>query len=701
MRKLLLKLVYTCFFLFSGVVISGVYGINDPKYPFHPQTDYSFVSSNLPIVVIDLDERMANKEEDKRVPASMKIIWNKSGTVNQVTETESFDYDGKIGIKYRGNSSYSLSDKKPFALRIQDENGKKQKASILGMGEDEDWALLAPYADKSMIRDVLLFELMRGTFEYTPSGRYCELVLNGVYQGVYIMAARVRQGSKRINIEAPTADVGDGVTGGYHLEIDRSDEPGFAGSVYPKDLRENSIYVKTFYQYKYPDQEELSTAQQNYIQTHVRNMEEAIAGDNFKNKETGYRAYLDTASLMDFYLAQELSKNIDAYRLSTPLYKYSDDVDKRFKFSIWDFNISMGNANYKDGWSPEGWAFNTNRFSDNNSVPWMFKRILQDEEFCANLKERWGKYRGNRLSENQINAKIDSLTSLLQEAQVRNFTVWNRFYAEVWPNYYIATSWEDEISYLKGWLGKRTKWLDNQWTSNDVNHVVNAGFEATSTRGTKPESWLPEWSVSSTNAVYLSTTDKRSGIYGLLINADSKASQILTEVTPGIYTLKVWVKTLSDPGGYVYVKYHTGANGQDEKRKTVTPGEEFTLLEIDNIEVSNSFVEIGFGAQGKAGNIRLWVDDVEFSKQKTIVGNTEIKKEPEWLEIKANRAQKELTILINGSIPSGLDIEVFEITGRKAYAAKITSEQTVIQNIFKTNQLYIVRVGNEVRKVLM
>ncbi len=692
-------LLHVCLLLFAELNITDIHAVNDSKYPFHPSVNLPFSSSNLPIVVIELDERMADKEQDKRVSATMKIIWNEDGKINYLTDTENIDYAGKIGIKYRGNSSFLNSDKKPFAVRTQDDNGKKKNVSILGMPEDNDWALLAPYTDKSMIRDILLFELMRGTMDYVPSGKYCELVLNGVYQGIYIMTARVRQGEHRLNIEAPTADEGDGLTGGYHLEIDRNDDPGFWGIINAKSPSGNELGSKPFYQFKYPDEEDLSAAQKNYIINLVWEMEMAIAGEQFKDMETGYRAYLDTASVMDYYIAQEISKNPDAYRLSTPLYKYPNSVDKRFKFSIWDFNISMGNADYLDGWSTEGWAYNNNRFSEENKVPYMFKRLLQDEVFHINLKKRWAYYRENRFTNENIMVKIDSLISLLHESQERNFAIWNRFDRYVWPNYYIGSSWNDEINYLKEWLIKRVEWIDTQWSQEEVNFIANGDFEASLPKGNNVEAWLSEWTKAGT--VSLATGNAHNGNYCLLLRRGSKVYQTVTELTPGKYTLKAWVRTTSDPGASMYIKYMDKNNLSTEMTKNIEGNKDYHLIEINNIDISNNFVEVGFNTQDKLGDIRLRVDDIELVKQSGTVSN-EIITEPAdtWVNISMNRQQLELHISIINDMKGYPEVVIYDITGRIVYHKKLSSQNEIIRNIFVPNTIYIVQAGNEVKKII-
>ena len=679
---------------------SHLLGVNDPKYPFHPSKELNFTSSNLPIVIIDLDTRMADKEKDSRISATMKIIWNKSGGENKATDINTYDYNGKIDIKYRGNSSFSMSDKKPFALRTLNNAGSKQKVSILGMEADDDWALLAPFNDKSLIRDVLLFDLMRGTLEYVPTGKYCELILNGVYQGIYIMTARVKQGSNRINIDKPASDSGDGLTGGYHLEIDRNDSPGFWGVTNIQDLKGKEKNQKIFYQYKYPDEEDMSEAQKNYIKNHVFDMERAIAGENFKNSQTGYRAYIDTMSIMNFFIAQELSKNVDAYRLSTPLYKYPDSKDKRFKFSIWDFNISMGNANYMSAWSATGWAYNTNRFDDGNLIPVMFIKILQDEVFYNNLKERWTEYRKNRLSSERITQVMDSLVQLLNKPRKRNFEIWNRFNSYVWPNYYISSSWEDEISHLKDWLYKRVAWMDSQWSFENPNLIPNNDFEAAGKRGIWNETWMSEWTTSGTVTL---SNNSHWGTYALSLYSNSNGYQVITALAPGKYTFKAWAQTISDPGGLITLSDYNKQQKYNPLRINVEPNKDWHLIEINDIEVDNSFMEIRFSTSYGTSDVRLRVDDLELIKQPSNAGNAEIGMDDlDLVKIIFDKNNRQLEIIPTNTMIDASVVEIFNISGNKIYSGKINPSSTLkINGIFANEGIYIIKIGAFIRKIIL
>ena len=184
-------------------------------------------STNLPIVWLTVDGTM---QQDERITARMKILHNGDGITNYADTVahpgQHIEYDGYVGIRYRGKSSYTYSSKKPYSFRPLnrplEEGGSWVKVSLLGMGKDNNWALLGPYADKSMLRDLLAFEISRPWMEYTPQGRYCEVIYNGIYYGVYILSEVVSKGRYRLHLDDP-GEEGDELSGGYLMEVERDD----------------------------------------------------------------------------------------------------------------------------------------------------------------------------------------------------------------------------------------------------------------------------------------------------------------------------------------------------------------------------------------------------------------------------------------------------------------------------------------------
>ena len=157
-------------------------------------------STNLPIVWIGTGGATVSK--NYRITATMKIIHNGDGRLNYTDTTahpdQHVEYDGYVGLRYRGNTSFSYSAKKPYSFRPIDrpleDGGDWKKVALLGMGKDSRWILLAPYNDKSLMRDMLAFEFARPWMEYTPDGRYCEVLVDGIYYGIFVLVEQVSQG---------------------------------------------------------------------------------------------------------------------------------------------------------------------------------------------------------------------------------------------------------------------------------------------------------------------------------------------------------------------------------------------------------------------------------------------------------------------------------------------------------------------------
>ena len=203
-------------------------------------TSVKLDSTNLPIVWIEVDGDSIMR--DKRIEGRMKIIYNGEGRLNYADTLahpgQRIDYNGYISIRHRGNSTYNNSPKKPYSFRTLEERlrkgGKKRKVSLLGMGRDNNWALLAPYADKSLLRDVLTFELARPWMEYVPQGRHCELFIDGTYFGVYVLSEVVTKGRYRLDLQGP-GESGDALTGDYLMEVDCNDEATYTSKWHPVD----------------------------------------------------------------------------------------------------------------------------------------------------------------------------------------------------------------------------------------------------------------------------------------------------------------------------------------------------------------------------------------------------------------------------------------------------------------------------------
>ncbi|MCP4975477.1 MAG: hypothetical protein GY931_04900 [Maribacter sp.] len=388
-----------------------------------------------------------------------------------ITQADVVSFTGKIGIEIRGASS-QMFPKKSYGFETRDENNEDLDVSVLGMPEEEDWILYAPYSDKSLIRNILIYDLSRDMDRYASRSQFVELNINNTFQGVYVFMEKLKRDSNRIDINKLKDDEnsGEDLTGGYILKIDKTAGSNL-GEGYNDQNSFTSLYSPTNatigqeinFLYEEPDAEDITIEQKTYISNYVSEFEDALASDDFMDPLLGYATYIDSDSFIDFFLLNELSNNVDGYRLSTFMYK---DKNEKLKLGpIWDFNLAFGNADYCSGGETNVWAYKFNERCPEDfwQVPFWWNRLLQDPEFVSQLKDRWNTLRAGVLSNASIENKVDDYVTTLNKAGSieSNFNTWNILGTYVWPNKFIGGSHDDEIGYLKNWTNDRLSWLDS------------------------------------------------------------------------------------------------------------------------------------------------------------------------------------------------------------------------------------------------
>lgn len=419
-----------------------------------------FTHTNLPMVFVTTNGAIP---DEPKINGHLGII-NNEGEANYFGDSYNA-YDGVLGIEIRGSTSAQFFDKKSYGLETRDAAGENNNVELFGMPAENDWVLHGPYSDKSLLRNVLMYEIGRRMGHWAPRTQLCELWINDDYKGVYVWQEKIKRDQGRVNIAKMDEEdiTGDAVTGGYIIKLDKTTGNSAIGWVSPYESLRGSP-VQSNYLYHYPKPGDVVPEQADYIREYVTAFEDAIMGDDLLDSVRGYRQYIDVPSFIDYILASEMGRNIDSYRLSTYLYKKRDSAGgKLYAGPLWDYNLAFGNVNYCDAQISNGWQLDFNFVCPNDAwlnPPWWARLVTQDPEFANEMNCRWQELRAGPLHTDSLLAFINEQVGQLEEAQERNFDRWPILSEFVWPNNFIGNTYEAEVDYLTRWLTGRLQWMD-------------------------------------------------------------------------------------------------------------------------------------------------------------------------------------------------------------------------------------------------
>jgi hypothetical protein len=418
-------------------------------------------STRLPIVLLHTQGQPI--PYTGKITAQMEVMYNGPGTFTQVTDPSN-EYNGTIGIGIRGATSAGYPQT-PFSIETRNADGSNNNVPLLGMPAENDWALLSNYNDRSLVRNALATHLARAMGQYAPRMHLCEVLLDSAYRGIYVLAETIKRDNGRVDIARLDSieNTGEPRTGGYILEQNLwNPQNSFQSNYSPIDHPGFDVH----FLYDYPEPDVITDAQKAYIASFVDTLETALYSSTFTDPATGYRAYLDVPSFINYFLVNELARNNDGFKKSVFFHKDRNSNDGKLKAGpVWDFDWA-----WKNLWGCElfsntdgsGWAHRINDcVTDNYSTGWAI-RLMQDSTFANELRCTYEEHRTGVLSNASIHAWIDSVGTLVAEAQERHFQKWPILGVsgpapEVLP---CATTYAAELDTLKHWIDLRLAWLD-------------------------------------------------------------------------------------------------------------------------------------------------------------------------------------------------------------------------------------------------
>jgi len=392
--------------------------------------------SDLPCIYIDTWNSASITSKETYIYADLHYV-------DEQGEVTAYD---SLQIRGRGNSTWSKMSKKSYRIKF------KQKEKFLGKGyaKAKSWTLLANAGDKTMFRNALTMMIGKYTsLEFNPAYKFVDLVLNNTYMGTYQISDQIQVKKKRVNVaeqDYPLTTESN-ITGGYLLEVDGFKDFTFGKSGFYTSNEGVPVNVH------YPDDDEIVSRQLYYIWDHVQAFEDALYSDDFADAEKGYRAYVDTMSLLDWYLCTEISANIDGF-YSTYFYKEQDDPHLYWG-PLWDYDIAYGN-DHRKGDTVEQLMVDVGYGVDDGCRAW-FEQMWKDPWFQQAVYDRYVKLLNKGLKNYVVNA-IDSLQRLLYESQQLNYAKWG-ISTKAYHERVLYSSYDQYVSDLQTYCDKRLSFL--------------------------------------------------------------------------------------------------------------------------------------------------------------------------------------------------------------------------------------------------
>lgn len=420
--------------------------------------DGSELCTHLPLVIIDTGGqempgepiRGADGEEigstltaegEKMLNAHISIL---SDDAHNHHPSDDPDLESDIQIRIRGNSSRYF-DKKNYLVRLVDEDGDYRSEEVMGMPSHYEWALHGPYLDKSLIRNYMWYNITGEFMDYAPNVRFCEVILDGEYLGLYVMVETITNGEDcRVDVSEPV----DGTNKtGYVLRLDQGSS---------NELKNLDTFVNYSYRnmrvldIQYPRSGQLTQELVDAIAQEVSDFEKGLYSYDYDTDDYGYYYDLDVQSFVDYFIINEFTTNYDAGWLSTYLYR---DIGGKYKMVIWDFNSACDNYS-EEFMSPQRFMMQGTRW---------FLMLTKDEYFVNRVIQRYRELRESYLNEDYLIDYTKQVTEYLGPAIDRNFEVWGYTFEKftpLKPKSRNPANYEEAIEQLQQFIYERGSWMD-------------------------------------------------------------------------------------------------------------------------------------------------------------------------------------------------------------------------------------------------
>lgn len=403
---------------------------------------FDYDALELPIFCIDTETGSDVTSKTEYIQATLSVF---------NTDADHFIQSLDMKIRGRGNYSWVDVEKKSYKMKLSE----TQSLCGLGEGKSKKWVLLANFCDQSLLRNYLSLRLAGNmpSIAWSPDSTSVEVYLNGEYRGVYLLCEEIDVNANKVDI--PEDVTGAGADIGFLVEISgNAKTPNFHAADRTYQIH-NSLST---------DSSE-AKQQQSFIASFVKSAWNAVK----EGDETAVANLIDIDSMVDAYLVEEITKNLDCGYDS--FYLYRTPGGKLTFGPVWDFDNALGNANEGTEKYQNLYVAYNERFQSN---PW-FYTIIQQDWFRRRVIERWDEIA-------DLRAKL--APTVLEEGKAgynsycRNFERWDLF-GRSWnretEQITSLMSYTEHYEFLAQWINQRLEWLDSffhstafmeEWSSN-------------------------------------------------------------------------------------------------------------------------------------------------------------------------------------------------------------------------------------------
>jgi hypothetical protein len=389
-----------------------------------------------------------------------------------------------------------------------------------GGAEFRNWVLLAEYKDASMLRNKSALAVARDILGrdglYAADAQFVEVVINGNYWGVYLLAEFQQVNSDRVDISKPEADY-TGTDIGYFIEFDgeykqedeleqffvdyadnaalvpfdgkngsgktmkclkdgRRDPKKDVGFAVKSDInsKEQLDFISDFVNGTYDIMYHAAYDDKAYV---FNDDYSAITETSAISPQEAVERVVDLDSLADMYIVSELTCDADIYWSSFFMSAdFGPDGSRKLVFQApWDFDSAMGN---KDRCSDGTGFYAANIVPDVNGGasgggeydsinPWL--AVLMYEDWYTDIiRDKWTSAYDNgtfSAAVDMINSDTDEYSSAFD----RNYERWNNlrdkseFGSELSSAAFRCKTHKEAADYLADWLQKRVDFLNGYW----------------------------------------------------------------------------------------------------------------------------------------------------------------------------------------------------------------------------------------------